>query len=87
MTVSRSSCLVRRGNSKRCWLVLACFRLQGSSTSTCSAMIVSGLVSFADVCKNCDHVIARHEYTFSVVDEYQVIISARRDKKKGMQLF
>uniref|UniRef100_A0A8C7Z636 Protein Churchill n=1 Tax=Oryzias sinensis TaxID=183150 RepID=A0A8C7Z636_9TELE len=23
------------------------------------------------VCKNCDHVIARHEYTFSVVDEYQ----------------
>lgn len=26
----------------------------------------------ADVCKNCDHVIARHEYTFSVVDEYQV---------------
>ncbi|XP_071396802.1 protein Churchill isoform X2 [Centroberyx affinis] len=24
-----------------------------------------------DVCKNCDHVIARHEYTFSVVDEYQ----------------
>lgn len=27
---------------------------------------------FADVCKNCNHVIARHEYTFSVVDEYQV---------------
>lgn len=26
----------------------------------------------ADVCKNCDHVIARHEYTFSVVDDYQV---------------
>lgn len=25
-----------------------------------------------DVCKNCDHVIASHEYTFSVVDEYQV---------------
>ena len=25
-----------------------------------------------DVCKNCDHVIARHEYTFSVDDEYQV---------------
>lgn len=29
---------------------------------------------FPDVCKNCDHVIARHEYTFSVVDEYQVIM-------------
>lgn len=71
MTVSRSSCLVLRRHSKWCRLVLACFRLQGSST----AMIVSRLVSFADVCKNCDHVIARHEYTFSVVDEYQVLIS------------
>lgn len=30
------------------------------------------ILSFPDVCKNCDHVIARHEYTFSVVDEYQV---------------
>lgn len=29
-------------------------------------------VVFADMCKNCDHVIARHEYTFSVVDDYQV---------------
>ncbi|XP_052363451.1 protein Churchill-like [Oncorhynchus keta] len=25
-----------------------------------------------DVCKNRDHVIARHEYTFSVVDNYKV---------------
>uniref|UniRef100_A0A3Q2Q0D5 Protein Churchill n=1 Tax=Fundulus heteroclitus TaxID=8078 RepID=A0A3Q2Q0D5_FUNHE len=25
----------------------------------------------SNVCKNCDHVVARHEYTFSVVDEYQ----------------
>lgn len=25
-----------------------------------------------DKCKNCDHVIARHEYTFTVVDDYQV---------------
>lgn len=24
------------------------------------------------MCKNCDHVIARHEYTFTVVDDYQV---------------
>lgn len=27
---------------------------------------------FSDVCKNCHHIIARHEYTFSVVDDYQV---------------
>uniref|UniRef100_A0A3Q2Q1Z3 Protein Churchill n=1 Tax=Fundulus heteroclitus TaxID=8078 RepID=A0A3Q2Q1Z3_FUNHE len=27
--------------------------------------------TFSNVCKNCDHVVARHEYTFSVVDEYQ----------------
>lgn len=26
----------------------------------------------SDMCKNCDHVIARHEYTFTVVDDYQV---------------
>uniref|UniRef100_A0A8C3PY34 Protein Churchill n=1 Tax=Chrysolophus pictus TaxID=9089 RepID=A0A8C3PY34_CHRPC len=25
----------------------------------------------ADLCKNCHHLIARHEYTFSVVDDYQ----------------
>lgn len=24
-----------------------------------------------DLCKNCHHLIARHEYTFSVVDDYQ----------------
>ncbi|XP_022625416.1 protein Churchill [Seriola dumerili] len=29
------------------------------------------IVTYDHVCKNCDHVIARHEYTFSVVDEYQ----------------
>lgn len=34
--------------------------------------LLSWLWSFSDVCKTCDHVIARHEYTFSVVDEYQV---------------
>uniref|UniRef100_A0A3P9KZU5 Protein Churchill n=1 Tax=Oryzias latipes TaxID=8090 RepID=A0A3P9KZU5_ORYLA len=32
------------------------------------------IVTYDHVCKNCDHVIARHEYTFSVVDEYQVIM-------------
>uniref|UniRef100_A0A8B9CC92 Protein Churchill n=1 Tax=Anser brachyrhynchus TaxID=132585 RepID=A0A8B9CC92_9AVES len=26
----------------------------------------------AYLCKNCHHLIARHEYTFSVVDDYQV---------------
>uniref|UniRef100_A0A3Q3KFN8 Protein Churchill n=1 Tax=Monopterus albus TaxID=43700 RepID=A0A3Q3KFN8_MONAL len=30
------------------------------------------IVTYDHVCKNCNHVIARHEYTFSVVDEYQV---------------
>uniref|UniRef100_A0A8B9S702 Protein Churchill n=1 Tax=Apteryx owenii TaxID=8824 RepID=A0A8B9S702_APTOW len=29
------------------------------------------LLSSADLCKNCHHVIAHHEYTFSVVDDYQ----------------
>ncbi|CAL1586632.1 unnamed protein product [Knipowitschia caucasica] len=29
------------------------------------------VVTYQHVCKNCEHVIARHEYTFSVVDEYQ----------------
>ncbi|XP_052502980.1 protein Churchill isoform X1 [Budorcas taxicolor] len=24
-----------------------------------------------DLCKNCHHVIARHEYTFSIMDEFQ----------------
>lgn len=33
---------------------------------------VAFLYYLADVCKNCDHVVARHEYTFSVVDDYQV---------------
>ncbi|PIO26404.1 hypothetical protein AB205_0207600, partial [Aquarana catesbeiana] len=30
------------------------------------------IITFDHVCKNCHHVIAKHEYTFSVVDEYQV---------------
>ncbi|KAM9420722.1 protein Churchill isoform 1-T1 [Salvelinus alpinus] len=29
------------------------------------------IVTYDHVCKNCDHVVARHEYTFSVVDDYQ----------------
>uniref|UniRef100_A0A8B9YYD9 Protein Churchill n=1 Tax=Buteo japonicus TaxID=224669 RepID=A0A8B9YYD9_9AVES len=28
-------------------------------------------LSSTDLCKNCHHLIARHEYTFSVVDDYQ----------------
>lgn len=27
-----------------------------------------------DLCKNCHHLIAHHEYTFSVVDDYQVCL-------------
>ncbi|XP_042302765.1 protein Churchill [Sceloporus undulatus] len=29
------------------------------------------IITYDHVCKNCHHVIARHEYTFSVVDDYQ----------------
>ncbi|CAG5927931.1 unnamed protein product [Menidia menidia] len=36
------------------------------------------IVTYDHVCKNCDHVIARHEYTFSVVEEYQVCIVSSR---------
>ena len=25
----------------------------------------------SDLCKNCHHVVARHEYTFSIMDEFQ----------------
>ncbi|KAM6309142.1 protein Churchill [Aegotheles albertisi] len=28
-------------------------------------------VSYDHLCKNCHHLIAHHEYTFSVVDDYQ----------------
>ncbi len=33
---------------------------------------ISNFCFSSDMCKNCDHVIARHEYTFTVVDDYQV---------------
>nr|NP_001232054.1 putative churchill protein [Taeniopygia guttata]ACH44245.1 putative churchill protein [Taeniopygia guttata] len=29
------------------------------------------IVTYDHLCKNCHHLIARHEYTFSVVDYYQ----------------
>ncbi|XP_032919556.1 protein Churchill isoform X2 [Catharus ustulatus] len=29
------------------------------------------IVTYDHLCKNCHHLIARHEYTFSVVDDYQ----------------
>uniref|UniRef100_A0A6I8N878 Protein Churchill n=2 Tax=Ornithorhynchus anatinus TaxID=9258 RepID=A0A6I8N878_ORNAN len=29
------------------------------------------IVTYDHVCKNCHHMVARHEYTFSVMDEYQ----------------
>ncbi|NXT85554.1 CHUR protein, partial [Zapornia atra] len=31
------------------------------------------------LCKNCHHLIARHEYTFSVVDDYQVQLCGRAE--------
>lgn len=34
--------------------------------------VISNVRFSSDMCKNCDHVIARHEYTFTVVDDYQV---------------
>ncbi|NXS04270.1 CHUR protein, partial [Oxylabes madagascariensis] len=32
------------------------------------------IVTYDHLCKNCHHLIARHEYTFSVVDDYQVCL-------------
>ncbi|XP_041070839.1 protein Churchill isoform X1 [Carcharodon carcharias] len=29
------------------------------------------LVTYDHVCQNCHHIIAQHEYTFTVVDDYQ----------------
>ena len=29
------------------------------------------IITYDHLCKNCHHLIARHEYTFSVVDDYQ----------------
>ncbi|XP_032200401.1 protein Churchill isoform X2 [Mustela erminea] len=29
------------------------------------------IVTYDHLCKNCHHVIARHEYTFSIMDEFQ----------------
>ncbi|XP_039393177.1 protein Churchill isoform X4 [Mauremys reevesii] len=30
------------------------------------------IITYDHVCKNCHHMIAKHEYTFSVVDDYQL---------------
>lgn len=35
-------------------------------------LIATSLSVSADLCKNCHHVVARHEYTFSIMDEFQV---------------
>lgn len=35
-----------------------------------------------DLCKNCHHLIARHEYTFSVVDDYQVCLLFPRNPSR-----
>ncbi|XP_048969217.1 protein Churchill isoform X2 [Canis lupus baileyi] len=29
------------------------------------------IVTYDHLCKNCHHIIARHEYTFSIMDEFQ----------------
>ncbi|KAJ7305087.1 hypothetical protein JRQ81_010913 [Phrynocephalus forsythii] len=29
------------------------------------------IITYDHICKNCHHIIPRHEYTFSVVDDYQ----------------
>ncbi|XP_036761945.1 protein Churchill [Manis pentadactyla] len=29
------------------------------------------IVTYDHLCKNCHHVVARHEYTFSIMDEFQ----------------
>uniref|UniRef100_A0ABK0L564 Protein Churchill n=1 Tax=Rattus norvegicus TaxID=10116 RepID=A0ABK0L564_RAT len=34
------------------------------------------IVTYDHLCKNCHHVIARHEYTFSIMDEFQVLQEA-----------
>lgn len=73
-TVSFSVHTVLRQNtwfSRLCFGVLACqhqFRIPSSKLIVC----LNILAFISDVCKNCHHVIARHEYTFSVVDDYQV---------------
>ncbi|XP_072618722.1 protein Churchill isoform X2 [Vulpes vulpes] len=30
------------------------------------------IVTYDHLCKNCHHIIARHEYTFSIMDEFQI---------------
>ncbi|XP_073923879.1 protein Churchill isoform X3 [Castor canadensis] len=34
------------------------------------------IVTYDHLCKNCHHVIARHEYTFSIMDEFQTPVTA-----------
>lgn len=29
------------------------------------------IVTYDHLCKNCHHVVARHEYTFSIMDDFQ----------------
>ncbi|XP_062324253.1 protein Churchill isoform X1 [Osmerus eperlanus] len=44
------------------------------------------IVTYDHVCKNCEHVIARHEYTFSVVDEYQSCGAAAEKARSPLTL-
>ncbi|XP_073853641.1 protein Churchill isoform X7 [Macaca fascicularis] len=38
-----------------------------------------------DLCKNCHHVIARHEYTFSIMDEFQALRTQWRETQTWHQ--
>ncbi|KAK2496425.1 hypothetical protein MC885_002093 [Smutsia gigantea] len=35
------------------------------------------IVTYDHLCKNCHHVVARHEYTFSIMDEFQQALLMR----------
>ncbi|XP_077789742.1 protein Churchill isoform X1 [Podarcis muralis] len=45
------------------------------------------IITYDHVCKNCHHVIARHEYTFSVVDDYQEEKSVSYEAKNTVLAF
>ncbi|XP_070653812.1 protein Churchill isoform X2 [Bos indicus] len=49
------------------------------------------IVTYDHLCKNCHHVIARHEYTFSIMDEFQAgiglqLLKIHRSNSEGEEL-
>uniref|UniRef100_A0A8C4LJV4 Protein Churchill n=2 Tax=Equus asinus TaxID=9793 RepID=A0A8C4LJV4_EQUAS len=42
------------------------------------------IVTYDHLCKNCHHVIARHEYTFSIMDEFQILHHGDRSHFRGL---